>query len=174
MNIEVRDFELHLCYFVLFHIKTVWKGMNTLIPQLWVKLYPTTFLLKRWLYHSIDHKCWHVVHSISFQTFLYRHLIQNVIAIQLMRQMIEFYDFRFKWTATAATGIHPSKAWLSQLVNFKNAIWTWQLFRRTICNKLGNILKNVLNLEKCHRNVWNASHCFSTILHESSINFWVA
>ena len=30
-----------------------------------------------------------------------------------------FYDFRFKWTATAAIGIHPAKAWLSQLVNFK-------------------------------------------------------
>ena len=53
--------------------------------------------------------------------------------------MGQFYDFRFKWTATAAIGIHPTKAWLSQLVNFKNAIWTWG---RTICNKI------VLNLEK--------------------------
>ena len=32
--------------------------------------------------------------------------------------------FRFKWTTTAGIGIHPTKAWLSQLVNFKNAIWT--------------------------------------------------
>ena len=30
----------------------------------------------------------------------------------------QFYDFRFKSTATAAIGIHPTKAWLSQLVNF--------------------------------------------------------
>ena len=29
--------------------------------------------------------------------------------------------------------IHPTKSWLSQLVNFKNAIWH---FRRTICNKI--------------------------------------
>ena len=36
----------------------------------------------------------------------------------------KFCDFRFKWTATAANGIHPTKTWLSQLVNFKNAIWT--------------------------------------------------
>ena len=43
------------------------------------------------------------------------------------------YDFWFKWTATAAIGIHPTKTWLSQLVNFKNAIWH---FRRTICNKI--------------------------------------
>ena len=32
------------------------------------------------------------------------------------------------------------------------------------CFKLG---------KKCHRNVWNALDCFSTILHESSISFWV-
>ena len=37
-----------------------------------------------------------------------------------MRWLTNFYDFRFKWTATAAIGIHPTKAWLSQLVNFKN------------------------------------------------------
>ena len=30
-------------------------------------------------------------------------------------------------------GMHPTKAWLSQLVNFKNAIWH---FRRTTCNKI--------------------------------------
>ena len=56
-----------------------------------------------------------------------------------MRWLTNFYDFRFKSTATAAIGIHPTKAWLSQLVNFKHAIWTWG---KTICNKI------VLNLEK--------------------------
>ena len=35
-------------------------------------------------------------------------------------EMTDFYDFRFKWTATAGIGIYPTKAWLSQLVNFKN------------------------------------------------------
>ena len=40
-----------------------------------------------------------------------------------MRWLTKFYDLRFKWTATAAIGIHPTKAWLSQQVNFKNAIW---------------------------------------------------
>ena len=28
--------------------------------------------------------------------------------------LTNFYDFRFKWTATAAIGIHPTKSWLSQ------------------------------------------------------------
>ena len=47
-----------------------------------------------------------------------------------------FYDFTFKWTATTGIGIHPTKAWLSLLVNFKNAIWTWGHFKRVTCNKL--------------------------------------
>ena len=51
--------------------------------------------------------------------------IQYVIAIHLMRWLTNFYDFRFKWTATKGIGIHPTKAWLSQLVNFENAIWTF-------------------------------------------------
>ena len=61
-----------------------------------------------------------------------------------MRWLTNFYDFRFKWTATAGIGIHPTKAWLAQLMNFKNAIWTWGHFRRTIyaikfCFKLGKM-----------------------------------
>ena len=38
--------------------------------------------------------------------------IQYVIAIQLLRWLITFYDFIFKWTVTAGIGIHPTKAWL--------------------------------------------------------------
>ena len=84
--------------------------------------------------------------------------------------LTNFYDFSFKWTATVAIEIHPTKAWLSLLVNFKNVIWTWGHFRRTICNKI-----LFWTWKKwCHRNVWNASDCFSTILHESSISLWMA
>ena len=36
-----------------------------------------------------------------------------------MRWLTNFYDFRFKWTATATIGIHPTKAWLSQRMNLK-------------------------------------------------------
>ena len=32
-----------------------------------------------------------------------------------MRWLTYFYDFRFKWTATAAIGIHPTKGWLSKM-----------------------------------------------------------
>ena len=53
-----------------------------------------------------------------------------------MRWLTNFYNFTFKSTPTAGIGIHPTKAWLSQLVIFKNAIWTWRHFRRTICYKI--------------------------------------
>ena len=58
-----------------------------------------------------------------------------------MRWLTNFYDFRFKWTTTEGIGIHLSKTWLSQLMNFKNSNLD---FRRTTCNKI------VLNLEKYH------------------------
>ena len=36
----------------------------------------------------------------------------------------QFLWFQVQWTATVGIRIHPTKAWLSLLVNFKNAIWT--------------------------------------------------
>ena len=55
-----------------------------------------------------------------------------------MRWLTNFYDFRFKSTATAAIGIHPTKTWLSQLVNFKNAIWTLEeRYAIKFCFKVG-------------------------------------
>ena len=57
--------------------------------------------------------------------------IHYVIAIHLMRWLTKFYDFRFKWTPTAAIGIHPTKAWLSQ------CNLTWGHFRIKFCFKLG-------------------------------------
>ena len=62
--------------------------------------------------------------------------IQYVIAIHLMRWLTIF----FMISDLAGIRIHPTKAWLSELVNFKNTIWH---FRRTICNKI-----LFLNLEK--------------------------
>ena len=57
-----------------------------------------------------------------------------------MRWLTNFYDFRFKWTTTAGIGIHPTKAWLSQLENFKNAIWTLEeRYAMKFCFKLGKM-----------------------------------
>ena len=55
-----------------------------------------------------------------------------------MRLLTNFYDFRFKSTATAAIGIHPTKAWLSQLVNFKMLSDTFEeQYAIKFCFKLG-------------------------------------
>ena len=58
-----------------------------------------------------------------------------------MRWLTNFYDFSYKWTTTTGIGIHPTKTWLSQLVNFKNAIWNFgERYAIQLC----------YNLEKCH------------------------
>ena len=59
----------------------------------------------------------YVVHSIGLQTLFctgiynYHRLlnIQYVIAIHLIRWLTNFYDFKFKWTATTGIGMHPTK-----------------------------------------------------------------
>ena len=57
-----------------------------------------------------------------------------------MRWLAKFYDFRFKWTSTAAIWIHPTKAWFSQLVNFKNAIRTLEeRYAIKFCFNLGKM-----------------------------------
>ena len=88
------------------------------------------------------------MHSISFQTFLYWHLkylliLENSVcycytSYEMTGQ--HFYDFSFKWTATTVIGIHPTKAGLSQLVNFKMQSDTLEE-RYTIkfCFKLGKM-----------------------------------
>ena len=83
----------------------------------------------------------YMVYSISFQTFFT--WASKIVIDSWKFSMLLLYilwDDRpifmisaFKWTATAAIGIHPTKAWLSQLVNFKSAIWH---FRRIICYKI--------------------------------------
>ena len=83
------------------------------------------------------------VNSTSFQTFLYRHfklsktLVNSVCYCYTCDEMTDkFLWFQVQMHRTAAIGIHPTKAWLSLLGNFKNAIWTWGHFRRMICYKI--------------------------------------
>ena len=49
----------------------------------------------------------------------------------------QFLWFQVQMNSTAAIGIHPTKAWLSQLVNFKNAICTLEeRYAIKLCFKL--------------------------------------
>ena len=102
-----------------------------------IKKYKKLHLIGR-LRFWICGECWVSGAFNKFPVFWYRHLKFTVIAIQLMRWQTNFYDFRFKWTATAAIGTHPTKVWLSQLVNFKNAIRTLEeRYPIKFCFKLG-------------------------------------
>ena len=76
-----------------------------------------------WCHHIYKYE----VHSISFQTFFvwaFEIVVDSWKFTMLLLYILWddwpiFYDFRFKWTATAGIGIHTTKAWLSQLVNLK-------------------------------------------------------
>ena len=97
-----------------------------------------------------------MVHSIIFQTFYVQALkivvdswkFSMLLLYILGDDWIVFYDFTFKWTATAGIRIHPIKASLSQLVNFKNPIWTLEeRYAIKLCFKLGkNTMQPKLDL----------------------------
>ena len=54
-----------------------------------------------------------------------------------MGWLTNFYDFRFKSTATAAIGIHPTKAWLITAGEFqKSNLDVEDTLEETICNKI--------------------------------------
>ena len=86
--------------------------------------------------------CKYVVPSISFQTFCV-HAFKIVVdswKFSMLFLYILWDDFRFKWTATAAIGIHPTKSWLSQLGNFRNVIWTLEeRYAIKFCFKFGKM-----------------------------------
>ena len=65
----------------------------------------------------------------------------------------QFYDFRFKWTVTEAIGIQHTKAswWISKMQSGCEDTLE-ERYAIKFCFTLG---------KKCHRNVWNASDCFS-------------
>ena len=78
----------------------------------------------------------------------------------------QFLLFQLKWTATEGIRIHPDCHiwWISKKQSEREDTLE-ERYAIKFCFKLG---------KKCHRNVLNASHCFWTILHESSFSFWVA
>ena len=114
-----------------------------------------------------------MVPSIIFNK--YRHLelsktLENSVCYSYTSyEMTNFYDFRFKRTATAGIGIHPIKpdfhSWCISKIQSGCEDTLEERYAIKFCFKLR---------KKCHRNVWSASDWFSTILHESSIIFSVA
>ena len=117
-----------------------------------------------------------MVHSIKFQTFFVQAFKTVVDSWQfsmlllyiLWDDWLIFHDFRFKWTTTSGIGIHHTKAWLSQLVNFKNAIWTRGHFRRTTCNKI-----EFLTWKNVTETYWMLQTAFeASCMNQASVSEW--
>ena len=100
---------------------------------------------------SVSRLTWYIkyaVPSISFPTFFVQ-AFKTVVDSWKFSMLLLYilwdnwpilYDFRFKWIATAGIGIHLTKAWFLQLVNFKNAIWTLEeRYAIKFCFKLGKM-----------------------------------
>ena len=99
------------------------------------------------------------MHTISSQTFFVWAF--EIVVDSWKFPMLLLYILWDDWPIFMISGSKEQLqqqleyTWLSQPVNFKNAIWH---FRRTIYNKI-----LFYTWKKCpHRNVWNASDCFST------------
>ena len=132
------------------------------------------------LYRLFNAKFWftyiyiyiYEVLTISFQTF-FRMGIQNCCKLLKIQYVIAISD---DWPIFM---ISPSNEQLQQQFEYIllkpdcHSWWSPKMQSDTLeewyaikfCFKLG---------KKCHRNVWNASGCSWSTLHESSISFWVA
>ena len=116
----------------------------------------------------------YVVHSISFQTFFCTIVVDSWKFTMLLLDIL--------WDGWPILMISGSNEQLQQELEYtilkpdSHCWWISKMqsgrednleerYAIKFCFKLG---------KKCHRNVWSASDCFWTILHESSISFWVA
>ena len=87
-----------------------------------------------------------------------------------MRWLINFYDFSFKRTAKTAIGIHPTKAWLSQLVNFKmQSGCEEERYAIKFCFKLGK--NDAMKSMECFRLLFDhltwIEHQFLSVIRDS-------
>ena len=116
----------------------------------------------------------YVVHSISFQTFF----------VQAFKIVVDSWTFTMLllyilWDDRPIFMISGSNEQLEQESEYTLLIVTAGEFQKqsgqddTLEKRYA--IKFCFKLrKKCQRNVWNASDCFWSILHESIISFWVA
>ena len=142
------------------HEQHIWRHhMNFWTKELFIPPSPFSLSLSIYIYIWDEYDKFPDFFAQAFK-------IQYVIAIHLMRWLANFYDFRFKWTATAATGIHLLKPdchgwWILKMQS--NTLE--ERYALKFCFKLGK------NTTETYGMLQTA---FGGILHESSISFWVA
>ena len=119
----------------------------------------------------------YVVPSISFQIFLNKHLKLSETLNNSVCYCYSSYEMthQFLWFSGSNeqlqqqleyTLLNPDchSWWISKMQSGHEDPLE-ERYAIKFCFKLG---------KKGQRNVWNVSDCFLTILHESSISFWVA
>ena len=98
---------------------------------------------QNWFPRQVHPAKWtYVVNSISFQTFFvwaFKIVVDSwkfsILLLYILWDDWPIFISGSNQQLQQQSEYTLTKAWLSQLVNFKNAIWTWGHFRRTICNK---------------------------------------
>ena len=115
----------------------------------------------------------YMVSSISFQTFFVH--VFKIVVDSWKFAMLLLYILWDDWPICMISGLneHPHQEMEYTLLSLIVTAGEFQKCSQDVRTLYKNdmLLNCVLNLEKCRKNVWNASDCFSTILHESSISF---
>ena len=118
-----------LNYFFHSYLELLYKILHTIVTRLsnFTKYNTKTFFN-------------YVVHLISFQTFFVQEfkIVVDFWKFSILLLYILLDDWLIFMISSSNEHLqqefqYPTKAWLSQLVNFKNAIWSWG---RMICNKI--------------------------------------
>ena len=116
----------------------------------------------------------YVVHSICFQTFFVQAF--KIVVDSWKFTMLLLYILWDDWPIFMISGSNEKLQQQLEYTLLKPDCHSWWISKmQSGCEEEWYAIKLCFKLgKKCHRNVWNASDCFSTILHESSISFWVA
>ena len=121
--------------------------------------------------------CVYMVPSISFQTFFVQAF--KIVADSWKCTMLLLYILWDDWPFFMISGLNEQLQQKLEYTLLKpdcNSWWILKMqcgcqdtleerYATKFCFKVG---------KKYHRNIWNASHYFWSILHDSSIGFWVA
>ena len=115
------------------------------------------------------------VHTISLQTFLVWAF--KIVVDSWRFSMVLLYILWDDWPMFM---ISASNEQLRQQLEYTllkpdcHSWWISKMQSDTLEERYAIKFCFTLGKKKCHRNVWNASNWFWSILHESSISFWVA
>ena len=118
----------------------------------------------------------YVVNSISFHTFYVQ--IFKIVVDSWKFSMLLLYILWDDWTIFMISGSYELLHQQFEYILLKPDCYSWWISKMQ--SGLEDILEERYDIKfcfkhgkKCYRNLWNASDSFWSILHESSMSFWV-